>query len=127
MKQVMFMSRSEFKRNIPNITDSYAVISLNDTAKEQQEIAQKTGEKCPILALVVKDNDIDFSNEQAEEICKFVHANKDKLFLIHCFAGVSRSAAVARWIEFELYGELSPRLKNYSVYNKHIFNVLNKG
>ena len=126
MQEVLFMSRWDMKKNIPHITNKYAVISVNDTEQELHEIKDLLSEACEVLSLVVKDDDEDFNDAHAEEIKKFVNANSEKSILVHCFAGISRSAAIARWAEYELFGELSPRMKNYSVYNKHVYDVLSK-
>jgi predicted protein tyrosine phosphatase len=54
-----------------------------------------------------------FSDEQAVQIVDFVERIKDKVngFLIHCEAGVSRSAAVAAAIELIVNGS-SDRILN---------------
>ena len=39
------------------------------------------------------------SNEKAKAIKEFIIKNRDKKFLIHCSAGISRSAAVGMAVE----------------------------
>ena len=40
------------------------------------------------------------SDEQAKELIKFVKDNIDSKFMIHCHAGMSRSAGVGQFIEY---------------------------
>lgn len=43
---------------------------------------------------------VPMSEDQAKLIIKFVEANENaKAFFVHCAAGISRSAAVAKWID----------------------------
>lgn len=43
---------------------------------------------------------VPMSEEQAKLIIKFVEANENaKVFFVHCAAGISRSGAVAKWID----------------------------
>ena len=45
-----------------------------------------------------------FSKKQAKELIEFIEANKDKqTFIVHCTAGISRSGAIATFIN-DLYG-----------------------
>lgn len=118
------MSRWDFKRNIPKLTDEHVVISFSDNSRERDDMYKAVGHKFHSLFYVVKDDDNDFSIETAKQIKSFVDKFKDKTFVVHCFAGISRSAAVARWIELYLNKKLPPRLQNYAPYNKHIFDTL---
>jgi predicted protein tyrosine phosphatase len=46
-----------------------------------------------------------FTEEQAKELYEFIKENKDKsMAIIHCGAGISRSAAIGTFI-FDFYGE----------------------
>ena len=65
-----------------------------------------------------------FTPDQAREIAQFVqnaHTSGAKGILVHCRAGISRSAAVAKWIagRYDL-----PFPEGYSLYNKLVFRVL---
>ena len=45
-----------------------------------------------------------FSHKQANELIEFIEANKHKqIFIVHCTAGISRSGAIATFIN-DLYG-----------------------
>jgi len=63
-----------------------------------------------------------FSHEQAVQIVDFVVRVKDRVngFLIHCEAGVSRSAAVAAAIELMLNGS-SDRIFNDHRYSPNLY------
>jgi len=65
-----------------------------------------------------------FSEQQARDIIEFVEFCSDEKLegiLVHCFAGISRSAAVAKWIS-DKYDLSFP--KDYDQYNKHVYQVL---
>lgn len=65
-----------------------------------------------------------FSNEQADEILKFVKEMYDRVevFLVHCEAGISRSPAIAAALTKIYGGDDSFYFENYNpnmlVYNK---------
>lgn len=65
-----------------------------------------------------------FTEQQARDVIEFVQdctqSGIDGI-LVHCHAGVSRSAAIAKWIA-ERY--LLPFPSGYMLYNKHVFKVL---
>ena len=65
-----------------------------------------------------------FSEQHARCVIQFAHqCHKEKIegILVHCTAGVSRSAAVAKWIAdcYQL-----PFNEKYMLYNKHVHKVL---
>lgn len=68
------------------------------------------------------------SDEEAFEIFNFINKNKDKRFLIHCMAGESRSAGVARAVEcicdfdsdLYLYATSSTALKEHPRYSANL-------
>jgi predicted protein tyrosine phosphatase len=65
-----------------------------------------------------------FSEEDALRIIEFVRKAQENLcegILVHCHAGISRSAAVAKWIA-EQYN--LPFNHNYELYNKMIYRTL---
>ena len=61
--------------------------------------------------------------QQAQEIVNFVHTIAPHVegILVHCRAGISRSAAVVKWIA-ETYQ--LPFNHEYDRYNKHVYNTL---
>jgi len=66
-----------------------------------------------------------FSDSQANRIIDFVEevraSHEVEGILVHCQAGISRSAAVAKWIA-EKYGLSFPG--KYMLYNKHVYRTL---
>lgn len=52
----------------------------------------------------IKERSGVFNKKQAAELIEFIEANKDKqIFIVHCAAGISRSGAIAMFIN-DLYG-----------------------
>ena len=123
MKQVIFKSRKEAEASQPSL--EWAVISINglDPARLQAGWLE---------VLRVEFDDVDvaeephilFSDYEARQIEQFVARVNDKGvegILVHCNAGISRSAAVAKWIaeKHDL-----PFPAGYMLYNKHVYRVL---
>lgn len=67
-----------------------------------------------------------FSEIDAHSVIEFVTkvdaTNCDRV-MVHCKAGISRSAAIAKWIALHYY---LPFEHNYSQYNRHVFDLLCK-
>lgn len=64
------------------------------------------------------------SQEQADEIFKFIENNIGKTFLIHCRAGESRSAAVGQFIK-EIYSDIySDNKDDWKTYNHCVYRKL---
>lgn len=66
-----------------------------------------------------------FTIDQANQIIEFAElvaeSNQIEGILVHCRAGVSRSAAVAKWLS-ERYSLPFP--ETYTLYNKHVYRIL---
>jgi hypothetical protein len=65
------------------------------------------------------------TEEHAQQIIAFLLEVEDEVDEIwaHCEAGISRSAAVAKFIA-TVYGSFFP--ESYSLYNKHVFSTLRR-
>jgi len=63
------------------------------------------------------------SEQQAQDLVNFVHSVASDIegIIVHCRAGISRSAAVAKWIA-EAYGIKFNH--EYPHYNKHVYKLL---
>ena len=125
------MSRGDFLANISKFdSGNYALISISDTMIERrlmQDILGAQITNCPYITTNFQDVDHDggagISNIQAKELLSFIKAYSNRDFIIHCFAGVSRSAAVAKFIN-EYYDAGNIALENYKIYNKLVYNKL---
>lgn len=138
MMTVKFFSRWDFIKFIrkqeelgSEISDDYAIISINDNQKELDEMIQHVFlHTTNAKAYYVKFQDVDhhdgtgISNNQAKAMFNFIKENDGKHFLVHCFAGMSRSAAVAKFIN-DYYDMQDHVLENYKIYNKMVYGKLN--
>ena len=124
MKRVQFVSKASAEA-LQGRQDT-AVISINglDPARLQNGWHS-------VLRLEFDDVDVAqdpyilFDTNHAVQIVVFTrecNASDVETILVHCNAGISRSAAVAKWIA-ERYGLPFPA--GYMLYNKHVYNVLN--
>lgn len=115
--------------------EKVVLISINDTFHEVEhsKVLIETNEYTlgkDALVLQFQDLDVEQGNdrcitqEQAKQIVDIVRNNPDAThFKVHCFVGVSRSAAIAKFID-EFYELDEPELRDYKVYNKLVFNKL---
>lgn len=64
-----------------------------------------------------------FNEQDARNVIEFAEENKNRVqtIYVHCDAGISRSAAIAKFIA-QLYKLPFP--ESYMIYNKHVFRVL---
>lgn len=122
-------SRFEVKSMLSNrrVPFSTLIISINDTLREEHEIRNL----CNVVGVSAfetfqfKDDEESFTPEIALKIKELVDP---KFYLVdnivvHCFAGVSRSAAVAKWInDYKCLGE--KLYKDYKQHNRHVYDVL---
>jgi predicted protein tyrosine phosphatase len=125
MKKVIFINREYAERITPKKGEKAAIISINsngDLAKLHENWEHKLFLVFHDLDKPIKDYKI-FDKEQAKQIIKFVDkvANDILILVVHCDAGVSRSAAVAKFVA-EKYGLLFP--DNYTIYNKLVYSTL---
>ena len=94
------------QREFAERTDSYAVISIQDTHTGGFGLVFRESESCKgVLTLYFDDVEREvegavlFSEEMAERIIDFVLAHRDaETLLIHCYGGQSRSRAVGAFV-----------------------------
>lgn len=96
------------------------VISINDNLQEEMQMR----DILPADALFIRCQDDDSMTEaQAfliwREVYNWPHAN----YVVHCYLGVSRSAAVAKWIA-ETLNIYDVELESYQGFNQHIYDLL---
>lgn len=110
------------------------IISVNDTENEVHEIQNlfnknnnKNNNK--LLTLQILDtNEIEgFTLQSAKDIFSNVeYAFNHKLnIVVHCWAGISRSAAIAKVIS-DFYGVNVHTYENYRIHNKNLYNSIEK-
>ena len=115
MIDIRILNRKEAKKFSYESHDfKTAIISITDTDKADVifEKNEANGIKA-VLRLKFDDVERDYKNEHcitkedAENIVKFVNKNKNKVdkFIVHCEAGVSRSAGVGAAIMKALNGD----------------------
>lgn len=125
-QHVVYMNRWEFinlAKQPKTHLDRCAAISFNDTLDELKEIrsiARTDGGS--LLSLIVPDDE-SMNEGMARTIFQFVVDNMHRNFVVHCFAGASRSVAVAKWIAEYLEFD-APSLQDVKYYNQHIYNLL---
>lgn len=124
---VNFYDRTTAKKLFNTDINGEALISISDTIEELNEMSDITN-VTPALFLSfydVDDSEHGMNEDHAKAIVNFVtECNRRKLNInVHCFAGVSRSGAIAKWIN-DHYGLDNVKLNSYSLYNKHIYSML---
>lgn len=133
MTNVQFVDRWTAKKLIKSRSlYNTHIISVNDTLSELKEmkyISENNGfdrDSAKFLFFRDIDNaDSGFTVRTAEQIIEFADysVKSNKNILVHCFAGISRSGAIAKFInEHWMLGDLY--LENYAGHNHYIYNTL---
>ena len=94
--------------------DNYISLNFDDITEEEQKSPTNKGQ-----TKVISDEDI-------EKIVEFVKKHKDKTFIVHCAAGISRSGAVGLFIN-DYFGYDYKEFKKdnpYIIPNRYIYNKL---
>lgn len=112
-------------------TDTYAVISIQDTHTKGFGFEFKENQFCKAALTLYFDDIVKevedatlFTDEQADQIINFVLANKDvETLLVHCYGGQSRSRAVAAFVTKMLGADNSAYFEN-GVPNQHVYDTL---
>jgi predicted protein tyrosine phosphatase len=126
LKRVVFSSQGDAES--ATASPSWAVISITQPSDPAAALQEGWG---AVLRMTFHDTDdadsilTVFSPEHAEELVRFVRAQATQMegILVHCHAGISRSAAVAKFIA-DTYRLDFP--EKYSAYNKLIYRRLNQ-
>lgn len=118
--------RHIFEQNLSNFASNIPIISISDVG-DKVNIPKDID--LNIIQLEFADNSSAFTIEQAKTIVDFIKKNKNSnVFVIHCFAGLSRSAGVGVWVNnFIGFNELSFYQRHPKIQpNKHVVDLLNK-
>jgi len=122
---VRFVSRRKFLQLA--LRPEHAIISISDTDEERQEILEHLDDReipsDQYLALTFPDVDDRAFFQEARSIVDFIEQHKTQNFVVHCFLGVSRSGAIAKFINEYLELE-DPYLDTYAGHNRAVFDAL---
>lgn len=127
-----FVSRETMKKVFIGNTlkpNTY-IISINDNRSDMFSMLESFLEcgvdQLMILPLIFADDDKGIDNTVCADIKSFVELGfeKNANILVHCFAGISRSGAVAKWIN-DYYTMGNSFLECYGNYNRSVYNSLN--
>ena len=133
--QIKFIDRGTAKRNIENgafALNQLDLISISDTWSEAQQMRElwldnkiDTNAALFLKFADIDDNSSGFTDKDAERVVNFVQESfvKRKDVVVHCFAGISRSGAVAKFVN-EYWGLGDEFLEAYAGHNRHIFYKL---
>lgn len=130
MVKLLFVARWEFKKmlTLGTMPKNTPLISISDTKHEVKEIHQYFAFHGidPELTFTANfpDNSVGISRYDAERLVRFIKTHGDTNYVIHCYMGISRSAAVAKFIN-DYYNMSDSVLNTYLIYNKQVYNALN--
>lgn len=120
MKQIKAISKLLFERNFTNKEICYyngyaCFISILDFDNEEQKYDYAMENFLQVKMWDIEEDLISSNGKKYEKpsdvelqkIVDFVNKHKDKVdFVIHCSAGISRSGAVANFIQHKFYNEV---------------------
>jgi predicted protein tyrosine phosphatase len=130
------MSKKEAERIVPN--ENMAVISICGMDSERK-LSNKWKHRIDLdfddvdvagsFTIVTKKGNVEipyilFDENMARKVITFISSLPSNVnsIVVHCYAGISRSAAVAKFLCEEIYDENFP--KYYMSYNKLVYRVL---
>ena len=111
------------KADLVSLSDSHRECRLMRNAWKQQ----KSDANAAIFQMFydVEDNSSLFGANKALQLKRFVELShqKNKDVVVHCLMGVSRSGAVAKFVDTYL-GLNDPYLEDYTLFNNHVYFTL---
>jgi len=127
IKHVIFTNQSTAENNAA--IENWAVISISDYEDVDIEYGWHSVHRSKFIDVNLRsklqENEVLMTDAQALEIVEFVHKVAPEIdgILVHCRAGVSRSAAVAKYIArtFDL-----PFNHQYNMFNDFVYDQLIK-
>lgn len=124
-QHVIYCGRHALLRD-PDIARNRCLISISDTPAEWSEMLDfhKADWSLRLLFSDVGEGETGCMSEiDAQRIIAFVETNRLHNFIVHCFIGTSRSAAIAKFIVEYLELDDSDTA-NLKYYNEHVYNTL---
>lgn len=124
-QHVIYCGRHALLRD-PDIARNRCLISISDTPAEWSQMLDfhKANWTLRLLfADVEKDEPGCMSEIDAKRIIAFIENNRQQNFIVHCFIGTSRSAAIAKFIVEHLELDDSDTA-NLKYYNEYVYNTL---
>lgn len=128
MTTVKFISRAQAKALLNDWPDNTALISISDTNAESVEIITMTDDDMYFFPTYFKDIDSPesgFSVSEARSMQCFIEDCIDakQNIIVHCFAGISRSGAIAKWINNH-YALGDWYLDDYQGHNRYVYEIM---
>lgn len=132
---VEFVSREQAKEFVGSQEFSELnldFISISDTNSEKDKMKKlwKNNKQDSQAAIFFNFSDIDgiesgFTEKKARKIVEFCKESfaKKKDILVHCLAGISRSGAVAKFVN-DYFGLNNEYLNNYTGHNLYVYYTL---
>lgn len=107
-----------FNDNLLSLYNNSLKLVFSDIRRDIDKLISETNnvnDKNQLIEL--KKTEI--TNEQIEQIKNFIIDNKDKKFIVHCSAGISRSSAIGMYIEEILNNDENERKINQDLILNH--------
>jgi predicted protein tyrosine phosphatase len=128
IQRVEFVSQKVAERIKPS--GDWGLISIVDVFSPHSKLAYVDSGWRSILRLRFDDVDSDkdgfqvFSSTDAKNTIKWLFANEECLdtVFVHCYAGISRSAGVAKFVA-DMY-RITDFPHHYTLYNKMVYSTL---
>ena len=130
MVNVLFNSRGTAKRFFKTeAAKSFLIISVNTTKEDMDEMMDLACENdLTATFLVFSDDEESFTTDQAHEIIDMVREMVEDSSIndvfVHCDAGISRSGAIAKFINDYFGNPDHPMYLSYTVYNRMVYRKL---
>lgn len=124
-QHVIYCGRHALLRD-PDIARNRCLISISDTPAEWSEMLdfRKADWALQLLFSDVEEGEAGCMSEvDAHRILTFIELHQQQNFIVHCFVGTSRSAAIAKFIVEYLELDDSDTA-NLKYYNEYVYNTL---
>ena len=135
---IKFISKKEAEKIVPD--DNMAIISISGMGDDRKlnvnwehrlDLDFDDVDAPGSFTIVTKQGNVElpyitFNENMARKVLQFAYALPDTIdiIIVHCHAGISRSAAVAKFLAEEIYDVMFP--PQYMLYNKLVYRTLIK-